>query len=105
MLFVHLIRFLCGYVRFRATGGFPERFINLCSRENIPLWDISGGKEVLYAKTTIRGYHRLRSCARKSGMRPRVSERYGLPFLLHRHRRFDCWHPFFHGVDHRCAGK
>lgn len=87
MLFVHLIRFLCGYVRFRATGGFPERFINLCSRENIPLWDISGGKEVLYAKTTIRGYHRLRSCARKSGMRPRVSERYGLPFLLHRHRR------------------
>lgn len=87
VLFIYLIRFLCGYVRFRATGGFPERFINLCSREKIPLWDISGGKEVLYAKTTIRGYHRLRTCARKSGMRPRVAERYGLPFLLHRHRR------------------
>lgn len=87
MFFIYLIRFLCGYVRFRAKGGFPERFINLCSRENIPLWDISGGKLELSAKTTIRGYHRLRPCARKAGMRPRVAGRYGLPFFLHRHRR------------------
>lgn len=87
MFFIYLIRFVSGYVRFCAKGGFPERFINLCSRENIPLWDISGGKQVLYAKTTIRGYHRLRTCARKSGMRPRVSGRYGLPFFLHRRRR------------------
>lgn len=56
MLFIKLIRFLCGYVRFRAKGGFPERFINLCSKENIPLWDISGSKGEMYAKTTIRGY-------------------------------------------------
>ena len=87
MLFIKLIRFLCGYVRFRAKGGFPERFINLCSKENIPLWDISGSKGEMYAKTTIRGYHRIRACARKSGMRPRVAGRYGLPFFLHRHKR------------------
>lgn len=87
VFFIYLIRFLCGYVRFRAKGGFPERFINLCSKENIPLWDISGGKGEMYAKTTIRGYHRIRPCARKSGMRPRVAGRYGLPFFLHRHRR------------------
>ena len=71
MFFIKLIRFLCGYVRFRAKGGFPERFINLCSKENIPLWDISGSKGEMYAKTTIRGYHRIRACARKSGMRRR----------------------------------
>ena len=41
----------------------------------------------MYAKTTIRGYHRIRACARKSGMRPRVAGRYGLPFFLHRHKR------------------
>lgn len=87
MFFIKLIRFLCGYVRFRAKGGFPERFINLCSKENIPLWDISGSKGEMYAKTTIRGYHRIRACARKSGMRPRVAGRYGLPFFLHRHKR------------------
>lgn len=87
MFFIYLIRFLTGYVRFRAKGGFPERFINLCSKENVPLWDIGGGKGEMHAKTTIRGYHRIRPCARKSGMRPRVTGRYGLPFFLHRHRR------------------
>ena len=32
-----MIRFFKGWVRFRITGGFPERFINLCAMRGLPL--------------------------------------------------------------------
>lgn len=83
---VKLFRLFLGYVRFRARGGFPERFINLCSNEGIPLWDISGGKRELYASTTLRGYRNIRKCAKKSGMLPRIIKRAGLPFWLRSHK-------------------
>lgn len=81
-----IFRLFSGYVRFCARGGFPERFINLCGAEQIPLWDISGGKSEMYASTTLRGYKNIRSCARKSGMLPRVIKRRGFPFWLRSHK-------------------
>lgn len=83
---VNLFRLFFGYVRFCARGGFPERFINLCGCNNIPLWDIVGGKRELYASTTVKGYLKIRSCAGKSGMLPRIVKRRGLPFWLKAHK-------------------
>ncbi len=34
MFFVKLLRFLRGTVLFKLTGGFSERFINLCGQES-----------------------------------------------------------------------
>lgn len=81
-----IFRLFSGYVRFCARGGFPERFINLCGKEEIPLWDISGGKREMYASTSLRGYRKIRSCARKSGMLPHIIKRRGLPFWLRSHK-------------------
>lgn len=39
-----------GYVEFCAEGGFPERFINLCSVYHVRLWDVKRVKDKLYAK-------------------------------------------------------
>ncbi|MBQ9553290.1 MAG: sporulation protein YqfD, partial [Clostridia bacterium] len=72
MIFVRFLRLLAGWVSFRVSGGFPERFINLCSRENIPLWNLKNEGGALSAATTIAGYRHLRSCAVRSGMRSRV---------------------------------
>lgn len=81
-----IFRLFSGYVRFCARGGFPERFINLCGKEEIPLWDISGGKREMYASTSLCGYRKIRSCARKSGMLPHIIKRRGLPFWLRSHK-------------------
>ena len=87
MLFIRLLRFLRGSVRFAASGGFPERFINLCAHYRIILWDVRNHKGVLYAETGVRDYKRIRPAAHKSGMRLRAQEKHGLPFFLRRHRR------------------
>lgn len=87
MIFVHLLNLLSGYVSFRAWGGFPERFINLCSLNGIHLSNLKADKNALTACTGISSYLRIRQCAVRSGMRLKITGRYGLPFFADKYRR------------------
>ncbi len=82
MFFIRLIRFLSGYVSFTCTGGFPERFINLCSLNGIALWDTKATDKGLTAKTYIRCFKKIRPCVKRSGMKIKITAKTGLPFLL-----------------------
>ncbi len=86
MIIIKLLRYLLGYVNFRAFGGFSDRFLNLCTHNGIPLWNISNVKGNISASTTINGYLSIRSSARKSGMKLKVLEKKGLIFFLKRNR-------------------
>lgn len=86
MLIIEFIRYLFGYINFRAYGGFADRFINLCTKDEIPLWNIRNINGNIAASTTIEGYLNIRSAARKSGMRLRVTEKKGLIFFLKRNK-------------------
>ena len=87
MFIVVLVRWLLGYVSFAGEGGFPERFINLCVKAHIPLWDLSRADEQLTGKTTIRGYKHIRPIVHLSGVRVHITGKRGLPFWSARHRR------------------
>ncbi len=87
MLILKLFRFLFGYVSFTASGGFPERFINLCKLNRITLWELKCENSVISACTDCPSYKRIRSAAKKSGMRVRLSRKHGLPFFIERHSR------------------
>lgn len=86
MLIIKIIRYLLGYVNFRAFGGFSDRFLNLCTHDNIPLWNIKNVKGNISASTTINGYLSIRKATRKSGMKLKVLEKKGLIFLLKRNK-------------------
>ncbi len=81
----HILNAIFGYVEISAENGFPERFINTCTAEGIPLWDMKKIGDRMTAKTTASGYKKIRSPARKSSMRVRMQKKVGLPFLIHRH--------------------
>ena len=87
MLFVNFVRFLFGYIGFTAKGGFPERFLNLCRLNKISLWDLKSSNGIIYACTDCAGYKKIRSAARKSGMKVRIKQKHGLPFFLNNHSR------------------
>ena len=38
-MMVGVIRFFRGYVDFSAEGKFPERFLNITSRNGVSLWN------------------------------------------------------------------
>ena len=87
MIFSFALHLLCGYVCFSASGGFTERFINLCSLEKIPLWNLRPETHGITACTSISGYLNIKSCAVRSGMRLKIQQRRGLPFFLDKYRR------------------
>lgn len=78
---------MCGYINFRAFGGFADRFINLCIQNKIPLWDIRNIDGRISASTTISGYLSIKGPARKSGMKTLVTEKKGLIFFLKKHKK------------------
>ena len=82
MFLLRFFRFITGFVIFEGTGGFPERFLNLCSLNGINIWDAKSSQGVLCAKTNISCYRKIRPCARRSGMKLKVKEKHGLPFLM-----------------------
>lgn len=87
MLFLNFVRFILGYVSFTARGGFSERFINLCRLNKIILWELKNNNGVICACTDCASYKKIRSVARKSGMKVRIRGKHGLPFFLERHKR------------------
>lgn len=87
MIFSTLLHLLCGYVRFTASNGFAERFINLCSINGIELWNLKSSGGTITACTSINGYFKIKECAVRSGMRLKIRQRRGLPFFADRYRR------------------
>ena len=81
------MRFFTGFVRFRAFGGFGERFINLCSQNDILLWDVETLGDEIFATTSIEGYKKIRSAAKGSGMKAQIVKKSGLPFIVFRYRK------------------
>ncbi len=84
MFLVEFLRFVTGYAEFTGTGGFSERFINLCSVHEIPLWNVAFHDGYFTARTTIDGYFRIPVCARNSGVKIKKTRSVGMPFVLKR---------------------
>lgn len=78
----NLFHIIFGYVCLTASGGFAERFINLCTAEEIQLWRIRKKPDGLTACTTAAGYRKIKKSARGSGMKVRIDRKVGLPFIL-----------------------
>lgn len=86
MFLVEVLRFFTGFVEFTAVGGFSERFINLCSVYDIPLWNVTYHDGYFTACSSIEGYLKIPICARNSGARVKRNRSVGIPFIINRLR-------------------
>ena len=75
MSLVSLLRFARGTVTFTVKGAFAERFLNLLSRNEIPVFHTRCTPEGYTAQTTVKHYRRIRPFVRKTHVRVRVSRR------------------------------
>ncbi len=87
MIFQCFQDYIKGFVEFSARGGFPERFINLCSSNNIEIKNVRMYKETISATCNIKAYRKIRHTAKKAGMRVRLIKKHGLPFLIYKKRK------------------
>ncbi len=85
-MIIQILRYLFSYIKFKAVNGFADRFINLCTKEGIPLWDVRNFNNTIYANTTVQGYLAIHTVARKSGMKVKAIDKVGLKYFLKNHK-------------------
>lgn len=87
-LLFRLWNYLRGYVIIIVEGFFTEKFINICARRRILLWDVRIQRERrITARMSINGFRLIRPVARKTGCRVRLLKKRGLPFVFSKYRR------------------
>lgn len=85
MGYYEIMRYLKGYITLWGDGVFTERFVNICIRRDLEIWDIQRmGEERISAKMSISSYKEIRQICRRTRTRVRIVKRHGLPFFLKR---------------------
>ena len=85
-MFLNFYNFLRGYLTMAVTGFSVARFINMAVHRGIYLWDVRSVEGHTQFRVSIKGFRLLHHCARKSGCRLKIVEKFGLPFVLNRYR-------------------
>lgn len=69
------------------TGYAPERFLNMCGKRNILIWNLKVTEDGYFFNISVDGYKALRPVLKKTRTKARIIERHGMPFYMHRYRR------------------
>ena len=86
MLMAYIRAMLTGTVRFVASGGFTDLFMETCAARGAMLKDVRQQDGALYAQIHEADYPRVCAAATDAGMTLAVTRRSGLPHLLRRYR-------------------
>lgn len=75
--------YLKGYLVITVTGNFTERFINVCTTQNILLWDITRiSNKTIRCKISVRAFKMLPKITYNTDVNVKINARHGFPFLL-----------------------
>ncbi len=86
-MLIRFLRFWRGTIRFRVSGRYLERFLNLCARAHIPLWD-GQRDDKSYEGCSLRTQEKqLRAIAEKVQLTWELCDGYGAPELGRRYKK------------------
>jgi len=88
MFLLKLINYIKGYLLITVDGYFLERFINMCIRNNIFIWDIHKmSSSQMRVKISVKAFRQIRPITKRTKSRVRIYRRRGVPFILHKYRK------------------
>lgn len=87
MFFISILKYLRGYLLVHLTGFAPERFLNLCGKRNILLWNLKRAEDGYLFYISVDAYKSLRPILKKTKTKIKILEKKGLPFYLFRYRK------------------
>lgn len=79
---INILSYIKGALRIKILGTSPERFINLCSKNDILLWKIVQVYDVYYMNISLQNIYAIKPLLRKTGTKVIILKRYGLPFFM-----------------------
>lgn len=87
MFVISILKYIKGYVLVYLTGYAPERFLNMCSKRGILIWNLRAAEDGYLFYISVEAYKTLRPILKKTKTKAKILEKYGLPFYLFRYRR------------------
>ncbi len=81
-MIVYIYRFLCGYIKIRIYGDFPERFLNICAFNHIQLWNIRRKRDSIFANVSVKDYKRIRRVKKNKSLHVKLIAKRGIYFTF-----------------------
>ncbi len=86
-MILQLFRFIKGYLEIVLRGRKAGRFFNLCTRNDMKLWNVVQTEEDTYRFfIMLEDYRRIRPIRRKTHVRLKILKKHGLPFWVFKYR-------------------
>lgn len=86
-MFNKFFKFLRGYVIIRIYGKGAERFLNICLRRNINVWNTMPCENGIELAMACSDFFLIRGIVRKCRVKVYIKEKHGLRHLLHLYRK------------------
>ena len=86
-MFKKFLIWLRGYLIIRIIGISRDRFINLCVKNNLDMWNISDEKDYVEAYISRSSYRKMSDYVEKTGVNIEVENKLGLPYLFYRYKK------------------
>jgi len=81
-----IVRWLIGYVSFEVIGKYPERFLNIATKNKLSIWGVRKTQDRLFAKMHISDYKDIRGFCKKSRVRLKIQSKHGLCFFIKKYK-------------------
>ncbi|MEY8334740.1 sporulation protein YqfD [Lachnospiraceae bacterium 47-T17] len=87
-MLLSIVKYLQGYLHVTLTGRAKERFLNLCCKKNILIWNLVPNKEAegFDFCISLKGLRASKELLKKTHTNLKIRKKCGLPFFLHRYR-------------------
>ena len=83
-----ILNYILGYVRVLIEGYYIERFINICRKEKITIWNLKRDKNIrLYLNVGKNEYRKICKIAKKTKCKVKIKSKKGVPFLLYKYKK------------------
>lgn len=84
---LYLYRFFCGILELEFSGIYPEKILNLCSKNRIGVWNVHFCEQKIRLFITVRDFRKLPRILKKSGIKLHILEKKGFPFFIDRYKK------------------
>ena len=83
-----ILSYILGYLRISIEGYYIERFINICKKNKIVIWNLKRRKDIQLHLNVRKGeFKELCKIAKKTGCKIKIENKKGLPFFLHKYKK------------------
>ena len=88
MFFKIVFSYILGYLRISIEGYYIERFINICKKRNITIWNLKRNKNtMLFFNVRIKEFKEVCKIVKQLNFKIKIRSKKGLPFLMYKYKK------------------